>query len=168
MGGRCQYRQRRRSERQSEPPHSARSKRATNRITQTAGRSNRSYEQAPPRLLTIFLDRIICTSPRPPGALVARRRAGGTKGRAPPERRRCSSGRGPAIPGHDRCGARGPASQAGTRATAGLRPEALRPPAGSRLTCGPQGSQESAARRRSENAAMARRETRRFRKRSRA
>jgi len=34
----------------------------------------------------------------------------------------CSPGRRPGNPGLGRCGARGPASQAGTRATAGLRP----------------------------------------------
>ena len=74
-----------------------------------------------------------------------------------------SGGRRGAIPRLVRCGARARASQARTRAAAGLRPEALRPPARSWLTsvgtlCA---TGESAARRRSENAAMERRKARR-------
>src|SRR5207248_5540589 len=60
----------------------------------------------------------------------------------------------------DWSGARGRGSHPRTRAAAGLRPEALRPPARSWLTAALKRAAESAARRRSENAAAERRKAR--------
>jgi hypothetical protein len=74
------------------------------------------------------------------------------------------------FPVFGRSGARGSASQVGSRAASGLRPGVIRPPARSWLTDGPTASaqagaletpDESAARRRSENAAEERREAQR-------
>ena len=96
-----------------------------------------SFRNALPCDLTIFL--IIDYSPITSsaegrlsrGVVRAGRRTGrgGDTPRSRPGRRR-------AITADGRCGACGPASQAGTRATPGLRPEALWPPARSWLTAG--------------------------------
>jgi hypothetical protein len=85
-------------------------------------------------------------------------------------RRRGSSGCRRAIPACDRCGARGRGSQPRTRATAGLRPRLLSglcQELADRGRFGDGIARRSAARRRSENAAMVRRETRRFSRESR-
>ena len=144
------------------------------RINPRSARASRNdcFCKARARLLTIFLIGLLSASPRPLEGRLSRGVAkGGTKRRASPEmRRRGSSGRGPAIPDRDRCGARGPVSLTGTRATSGLRPRPLWGLCQELADRGRSGDgtvRRSAARRRDEDAAMVRRETRRFRRRSR-
>jgi len=114
--------------------------------------------------LTVFLKEIIFLKPRPLEGRLSRgvAQAGRRKG-CRGDARHGLPGRRRVIPALGRCGARGPVSQAGTRAMSGLRPRPLmglrQELAGGGSTLG---NPPSAARHRSENAAMVRRETRRF------
>src|SRR5439155_15913944 len=120
-----------------------------------------------PVLLTMILVGLYSAQPRPlRGASRGVVEAGRTEGEAGEQALLLWWSALGEIPGLGRCGARGRASQARTRAASGLRPGALRPPARSWLTAGglaPKAQPppvESAARRRT-NAAVERREARR-------